>query len=100
MDGSDEANNGDEQQEKAHSYYASDDVDAGDDPEALPPGCNTNQEQPHQLTGQSEMRKLCYCTETLLTLHSYKLLSSKDSEILIVTPRDMSAGLLAYEAYK
>lgn len=58
MDGSNEANDGDEQQEKAHGNHASDDVDAGDDPEALPPSCYTNQEQSHQLKGQSEMRQL------------------------------------------
>lgn len=68
MDRSDEADDGDEQQEEADSDHASDDVDAGDDAEALPPHCYTNQEQPHQLTGQSEIRKLNYCTETLFTL--------------------------------
>lgn len=54
VNGSDEANDGDEQQEDAHRYDASDDVDAGHQAEAFPPDCHSNEQQPNQLEGQKE----------------------------------------------
>lgn len=48
VDGSDEAHDGDEQQEEAHRNHSPDDVDTGHQTEAFPPGSHSDQQQPHQ----------------------------------------------------
>lgn len=47
IEGSNEANDGDEQQENTHSDHTANDVDAEDDAESFGPGCYPNQQQPH-----------------------------------------------------
>lgn len=54
---SDEAHNGDEQQEDTHCDDPSDDVDARHQAEPFPPCCHSDQQQPDQLDG-AEGRKL------------------------------------------
>lgn len=49
MQGADQAHDGDEQQEDAHGDHPSDDVDAGHQAEALPPGRHADEQQAHQL---------------------------------------------------
>ncbi|KAL8163941.1 UNVERIFIED_CONTAM: hypothetical protein K2H54_041524 [Gekko kuhli] len=49
IDSADEPHDGDEKQEEPHSQDPSDDVDAGDNAEAFPPGSHANQQQPDQL---------------------------------------------------
>lgn len=47
-----QADDGDEQQEDAHRDHPSDDVDAGHQPEALPPRRHADEQQADQLRGQ------------------------------------------------
>uniref|UniRef100_A0ACB8ELV4 Uncharacterized protein n=1 Tax=Sphaerodactylus townsendi TaxID=933632 RepID=A0ACB8ELV4_9SAUR len=46
VDSTDEPHDGDEKQEEAHSKDPSNDVDAGDNAEAFPPGSHANQQEP------------------------------------------------------
>ncbi|EMP28984.1 Poly(U)-specific endoribonuclease-C [Chelonia mydas] len=76
VDSPDEAHDGNEQQEETHSDDSADDVDAGDNAKAFPPGSHAYQQQPNQLENKrrSEIRSI---SEALYSADVNKATSSE-----------------------